>query len=551
MNNNSKILKYILIGFFILLTSSLSNYRIDLTENKRFTLNNSSILFLKKLNKQITIDIFLSGKLPHSYRKLSNETRELLKTFKSINNNFKINFINPFKNEMSRKNIIDEMISYGMRPDYITDTNNQNINQKTIFPWAIINDNNSSVLIPLTESTLGDSNEISIINGIQQLEYKFIDGIKRLDTKQRKKVAFITSHNTSSNLKVYDWIKNLQLYYEISVFDLKKHKRNPKKTFDNLTTFPLIIISNPKEKFSNTEKFLIDQYQVNGGSVLWLIDAVNINKEILFNNQGEFLAVKNDLDLDDYFFNYSLKINYQLIKDIYCSPIVIADGTDSNTKYLPFPWVYYPITKPVKSKINKSNIGSLWFRFVSPIDTLSSSVFKTHLAFSSKFNQIQNIPSFVDIKTAINPLNPKNYNHKSSSIAVLSEGNHKSLYKNRISPIPDIEKKDAGFSKLILISDGQFAENQTDYKNNAHELGYDKWTNNFYSNKKFLMNIVHYLTNSNDLLITGSKKIKIGLFDVAKVNKRSLAETILFLISPFLFLLILFILSNKARKYFS
>ena len=144
MNNNSKILKYILIGSFILLTSSLSNYRIDLTENKRFTLNNSSILFLKKLNKQITIDIFLSGKLPHSYRKLSNETKELLRTFKSINNNFKINFINPFKNEMSRKNIIDEMISYGMKPDYITDTNNQNINQKTIFPWAIVNDNNSS-----------------------------------------------------------------------------------------------------------------------------------------------------------------------------------------------------------------------------------------------------------------------------------------------------------------------------------------------------------------------------------------------------------------------
>jgi len=547
MNNKILINIYLSLGVFILFTFQSLNYRIDLTNYQRFSLNTDSITLIKQIKKKINIDVFLSGDLPHSYRKLSVEAKEILNTFKSINKNFNVNFINPFEGNTSIESVITEMTSYGMNPDYIVDTRNQSRDQKIVFPWAIINDGNSSVIISLLESNIGISNEQKIINGIKQLEYKLVDGLYRLSNDVKLKLAFITSHKTSPSIKISDWVKALQMYYEVSVFDLKKYKLNPKKTFDNLTTFPLLIISNPKEIFSLEEKFILDQYQINGGNILWLVDAVKINIESLFKNDGVAVAVKNDLGLDDYFFNYSLRLNTELIMDIYCAPLVIANGNGNQTQYVPFPWVYYPISKPNNTTINKTNIGSLWFRFVSPIDTLKSSASKIYLVTSSNYNQLQTIPSVIDLKTAINPIKANEFNLKSKLVAVLSEGNYKSLFKNKISPISQIIQKNNGNSKFILISDGQFAENQVE-NNKPLELGYDKWTNNFYSNKKFLMNSVHYLIGSKNLLKIRSKDIKINLLDQIKIKNRSIYETILFLVTPLLFLLCLNMILRSLRK---
>ena len=360
-------------------------------------------------------------------------------------------------------------------------------------------------------------------------------------------MAFITSHGSSPTNKISDWLNNLQMYYEVTVFDFKKYKKNPKETFDNLLKYPLLIISNPKEIFSSEEKFILDQYQVNGGNILFLIDAVKINIDSLFENNGKTIAVKNNIGLDDYFFNNGLRIKTELIKDIYCSPLVIANGKGGKTQYVPFPWVYYPVSKPKKTTINRTNIGSLWFRFTSPIDTLKNTLNHKYLVTSSNYIQSQVIPSTVDISIATNLLNPDEFNLKSRPLVVLSEGNYESLFKNRISPIPEIKQKDNGISKLVLISDGQFGENQLE-NNKPLELGYDKWTNNFYSNKKFLMNIVHYLIDKNFINQIGLKKVKIHLFDKAKIKSRFYYSYVLFLITPLLFLIALNYSYTEFRK---
>ena len=169
----------------------------------------------------------------------------------------------------------------------------------------------------------------------------------------------------------------------------------------NLITYPLLIISNPKEIFTSEEKFILDQYQINGGNILWLIDRIKINIDSLFKNNGIAVAEKNDIGLDDYFFNYGLRINTELVKDMYCAPLVIANGKGNQTQYVPFPWVYYPMSKPKNTIINRTNIGSLWFRFVSPIDTLTSTMNHNYLAASSNYIQLQAIPSVVDLSSAI------------------------------------------------------------------------------------------------------------------------------------------------------
>lgn len=549
MNNKIIINLYLFFGVFVMLISQTLDYKIDLTNNNRFTLTPSTVSLVKKIKQEIRIDVFLSGDLPSSYRKLSIETDELLNSFKSINNNFKVNFINPFNDDLSIEDLISQMASYGMKPEYIVDTKNQSIEKKIIFPWAILNDGNQSVLISLIEASLADSDEQKIITGIEQLEYKIINGIQRLTNNSKTKLAFITSHGTSSRLKISDWLKSLQMYYEVSVFDFKKYKHNPKETLDNLITYPLLIISNPKEIFTSEEKFILDQYQINGGNILWLIDRIKINIDSLFKNNGIAVAEKNDIGLDDYFFNYGLRINTELVKDMYCAPLVIANGKGNQTQYVPFPWVYYPMSKPKNTIINRTNIGSLWFRFVSPIDTLTSTMNHNYLAASSNYIQLQAIPSVVDLSSAINSLKPDKFNLKSKPFAVLSEGVYQSLFKNRISPIKDIIKKNDGISKLILISDGQFGENQTE-NDNPLELGYDKWTNNFYSNKKFLMNSVHYLIDQNFITKVRSKKIKINLFNQIKVNNRSYYGYVLILITPLLALITLnYIVAKRQKRY--
>ena len=548
MNNKTNINLFLFLGSLIIILFSFSDYKIDFTKNNRFTLNPNTLSILKEFDQKISIDVFLSGKLPKSYRKLSNETTQLLNSFKSINNSLKINFINPFEDDISIENLVNEMNSYGMKPQYVIDENNQSIEKKIIYPWAIINDGNNSVLISLIEPHLGDSNEQKIIKGIQKLEYKFSDGIQRLIKNSKSKIAFLSSHGTSPTIKITDWIKKLQTYYEVSFFDLNKYKNNTKETFDNLVTYPLLIISNPKEKFTLEEIYILDQYKLYGGNILWLIDGVKIDINSLIKNNGKSLAIKNDLGLDNYFFNYGLRINTELVKDIYCAPLVIASGNGNQTQFIPFPWIYYPVNNAKKSVINRSDTGGVWFRFVSPIDTLKNSLKNTYLATSSNYTQIQEIPSEIDLSIAGEKLNPEEFILKESLFAVLSEGNRTSLFKNRVSPLSSIIKKESGIGKLILVSDGQFGENQLDNSNNPLELGYDKWTNNFYSNKKFLMNTVHYIVEPSFLMDIELRKIKISLFDQVKISSRSHYSSFLFLIIPILLLLVLNYFVNKNRN---
>ena len=243
-------------------------------------------------------------------------------------------------------------------------------------------------------------------------------------------------------------------------------------------------------------------------------------------------------------------MEYDLIKDVNCAPIVIANGNGSQTQYVPFPWAFYPISKPTNSLINQNNIENLWFRFVSSIDTIESETTKQILVKSSNFSKVQSVSNVINLQTEINRINPDNYNETSKTLAILTEGNYKSLFKNRISPIPGITNIKNGKSKLILIGDGQFGENQIK-NNDALELGYDKWTNNFYSNKKFLINVVHYLAKPSNLSKIKLKKVKINLFDQVKINSRNTFEWVLFLFTPLIFLFFLRILINKSRKLVS
>lgn len=535
----------LLIGISLFILSYTINYNFDFTQDKRFSLDKESVSMIKNIKDNITIDVFLSGKIPPKFRKLNMEIKQKLNLYYNLNNNLHSNFINPFEGDDSIDKILSEMSSYGMKPFYNIDVKNQNIEQNIIFPWIIMNNGKSSVLIPIMDSQYNKSDESSIISSINKLDSKLIDGLKRLENNSKSKIAIISSHETSSSLKISDFVSSLQLYYEVFIFDIKKYKSNPFETFEYLKTFPLIIISNPKKRFENEEKFILDQYQMNGGSILWMLNSTTFDED-KFKLNGKSEVISNQLNLDDYFFNQGIKIKTQLVLDNYCGPIIIANGDGNKTQYIPVPWVYSPMVKPNKSIIN-NNLEYLLLKYSNPIDTVKNNLKKLTLINSSNFNKIQNIPSQIDIQTAIKGNNKVKFSTDVKLMSVLIEGEFNSLYRNKIKPIVNIFKLNKGKSKSIIITDGQFGENQIE-NGNPLELGYDKWTNNFYSNKEFLINSVHYLTGNKNLIKEIPRNNKFILFDKLKINKRDKRLVILILIFPVLILFMLYSFINKYRK---
>jgi gliding-associated putative ABC transporter substrate-binding component GldG len=210
----------------------------------------------------------------------------------------------------------------------------------------LLNYENRTVRVSLLQKNLGDQPDQRILQSIQQLEFALMDGIHQVLLEEKKKIAVLKSHKTSEDILITSFLQGLLPYYNLASFNLKAFPEAPQKTLENLTRFDLLLVSNPKESFTNTEKFILDQFTQQGGSSMFLIDPVNIQKDSLFNLSGTTVSYGNPLELDDLFFKYGFRIRQELVKDLYSAPIVLAQGSQNNSQYLPYPWPYNPLAAP-------------------------------------------------------------------------------------------------------------------------------------------------------------------------------------------------------------
>ena len=348
----------------------------------------------------------------------------------------------------------------------------------------------------------------------------------------------LTSHGTSEGVKIADFMRSLQAHYQLASFDLKALQNDPEKTLENLNRFKLLLISNPTESFSETEKYLLDQHLMNGGKQLWTINPVAINRDSLFNSIGKGVALGRSLNMENAFFKYGFKLQKNLIKDLYCAPIVLASGTDRQSQYIPYPWPYYPLAKPVDKELFGESAGNVLMLFPASIDTLKNPLKKRVLLSSSDFSQTLKTPTGIALKEASEKLNPTEFNQKSQVMGILLEGKFESAFDNRVPPVKLKEKKKIGESQMIVFSSGNIAENQVD-KTTPLELGYDKWTNNFYYNKIFLQQSVHYLMDNQKLLNIQNKTVILPRLDFQKVKNISGRLRTVLLVIPLMVLLLL------------
>ena len=518
--------------------------RIDLTQDKRYTLSEVSKKTLAKIQNPIVIDVLLKGNIPTEFKKLQTETIQLLDEYAAANNNIIVNFVNPLEGEEHPESVIQELINNGYQPLQITQNEAGKSSIEYIFPWAVISDGKKSERVRLFVNKLGATDQEQVQNSVQKLEYNFTDALYKFALDKKKKIAILRSNGALEDIYMADFLKTAREYYFIAPFTLDSVATNPEKTLHDLKKFDLLLVPKPTEPFTDAQKQVVDQYIMNGGRALWLIDNVAVSLEDMYKTGGMTMAMPVNLNLTDMFFQYGFRINYTLVNDLYFSEIIVATGDGSQTRYMPIPWVYNPLVISGNNHLINNHLDAVRFQFANSIDTLKNGVKKTVLLASSPFSKADGTPREINLRFDPNNQNKEAYKHGNIPLAVLLEGEFNSVYKDRIRPINLKEKSDRSKpTKMLVVADGDIIKNDIDSKNNIPlELGFDKWTSKYYDNKSFLQNALNYLLDDTEFLSLRNKKVQLAFLDKQKVAESVSSWQIKVFVYPLL-LLILVMLS--------
>lgn len=518
--------------------------RIDLTQDKRYTLSEVSKKTLAKIQNPIVIDVLLKGNIPTEFKKLQTETIQLLDEYAAANNNIIVNFVNPLEGEEHPESVIQELINNGYQPLQITQNEAGKSSIEYIFPWAVISDGKKSERVHLFVNKLGSTDQEQVQNSVQKLEYNFTDALYKFALDKKKKIAILRSNGALEDIYMADFLKTAREYYFIAPFTLDSVATNPEKTLHDLEKFDLLLVPKPTEPFTDAQKQVVDQYIMNGGRALWLIDNVAVSLEDMYKTGGMTMAMPVNLNLTDMFFQYGFRINYTLVNDLYFSEIIVATGDGSQTRYMPIPWVYNPLVISGNNHLINNHLDAVRFQFANSIDTLKNGVKKTVLLASSPFSKADGTPREINLRFDPNNQNKEAYKHGNIPLAVLLEGEFNSVYKDRIRPINLKEKSDRSKpTKMLVVADGDIIKNDIDSKNNIPlELGFDKWTSKYYDNKSFLQNALNYLLDDTEFLSLRNKKVQLAFLDKQKVAESVSSWQIKVFVYPLL-LLILVMLS--------
>ncbi|APU66738.1 gliding motility-associated ABC transporter substrate-binding protein GldG [Christiangramia flava] len=525
--------------------------RLDLTEDQRYSLSPASERILEDVDSPIIFDVFLQGSFPSEFRRLQSETRQMLEEFAAHNRNIVFNFVDPLENGQDANIVAQEFMQMGMTPARVNVRENGKNSESIVFPWAIANYGQKTVTIPLMKNQIGSTDEERVTASVQQLEYVLADGISKLVYPRKKKIAIMRGNGELPDANIADFVKTLQQYYYTAPFTLDSVAKVPQRTLKELEQYDLVIEPKPTQAYSEKEKLVLDQYLMHGGKMIWLAEMTNMESDSLMNASGTAIAIPKDLNLGDYFFSYGIRINPELVKDLYSAPIILASGEGSETRFNPYPWFYSPLTTSPNQHPIINNLEAVKFEYANPIDTLKNGIHKTVLLTSSPRTEVQGTPLQISLDLVNEKPDLTAFNSGEQNLAVLLEGQFPSVYKNRIKPFElDDVKDQSSDTKMLVISDGDVIKNDLQ-RGRPVELGFDRFTGNSYGNKEFLLNAVNYMLDDNGLIDIRSKEVRIAFLDSEKLEAERTTWQLINLAAP-LVILALFGLGfhyYRRRKY--
>ena len=540
--------------------------RFDLTSEKRYSLSNETKNLLKNIDDIVYFKVYLEGEFPAGFKRLRRETKELLDEFRAYNKNIHYEFISPSESEdVDERNATYQLLmQQGLKPTNLQVKTKTGMDQQVIFPGAIVSYRNKELPVELLDAQINVPPEAVLNNSIQNLEFKFANVISKLTRKVKPNVAFIEGHGELSHNETYDItlalkedyiVERLEIDGQINALVNRMLIDSTSMEFKIQPKYAAILIAKPDSVFSSKDKFIIDQYIMYGGKVMWLIDPVLTSMDSIQNAEST-VAVENIIELQDQLFTYGVKLNVDLIMDLNALPIPIRTGQMGNQPQIDFfPWYYFPVITPTSEHPIVRNLNTIKTQFVSSLDTLrTGNVSKTILLESSPYTRTMGIPAMISLGITRQPPDERLYQGPPQPLAVLLEGVFESHFKNRIPPSL-AGAKEIGFkensvvSSMIIVSDGDVIKNQFHIPD-AYPLplGYDQFTRETFGNKEFILNALNYLTDGPGLISIRSRELKLRLLDKTKINKGLIKWQLINLLIPIFIVVLVGILLIWLRK---
>jgi len=541
----NKRLKHILIVAVVLILLNIMNQgyytRIDLTKDNRYTIAKVTEGLINKIDKQLLIKVYLEGDFPSEFKRLQIETRQFLEELSAKNSQIKIQFIRP-------DNQREKLINAGMIPSQLTVKENGKLSNAIIFPWAEILYKNKTSKVSLLPNGTSQSQEDQLEKAIENLEFSFSNAFYKLQKEKEKKIAILSGNGELSDIQLYSFLSEVKKKYRLAKFTLDSVTTNPKKTLRDLQQFDLAIIAKPTQAFTENEKLVLDQYIINGGKTLWMIENVQADTDSLYTN-GSMLAYPRDLNLTDFFFAYGLRVNATLLQDLYAAKIPLATGNLGNKpQFQNLSWFYHPLVLGNPNHAISKNILPVRLRFANQIDTLQNNLKKTPLLMSSMLTKKVGTPAIIELNSIAKEPKEEEYSTGFQITGLLTEGVFNSMYTNRVKPFNiDNFRKKSLYNKMVVISDGDIGRNQLQ-KGKPFDLARDKWTDEQFGNKEFLLNAVDYLLDDNGLIELRNKNIQINLLDKKRAYQEKTYWQFINITLPLLILITFGFIFHYLRK---
>lgn len=567
-SKKKKSLSILGIGILIILLANIisSQYstRIDLTAEKRYTLSPATVDMLRNLDDIVYFKVYLEGDFPAGFKRLRNETKDILQEFNAYSKNIQFEFIDP--STMAKGDninaVYEELVSKGLNPTDLHVKEEGGSSQKIIFPGALVSYHEKEIPLSILLSQVGMPAEEVLNNSIQGLEYNISSVIRRLVSTTKPSIAFIEGHGELNRLETYDITVALSEYYKVDRITLNGQVNSlaERHESDSLgvivrNKYEALIIARPDTIINEKDKFLLDQYLMRGGKILWFVDPVVTSMDSLVNTPNT-VGVDANQNLEDLFFRYGIRLQKQLIMDLSCMPIPITTGSMEGEPQMDFlNWYYFPVLTPVSSHPIVNNLNMVRTEFVSPIDTLTVEGIKTTVLLqSSKYSRLVNTPAYISLEILKENPDTRQYQDAPAPVAVLLEGTFNSLYTNRLTPeilnseLIDFKEKSVK-TAMIVFADGDIPKNQFRPSDGMPlPAGYDQYTQQSFGNKDFVLNAINYLCDDSGLIKVRSRELKLRLLDKAQISKSKTIIQIINVLIPVLLILIIGIVKITIRK---
>ena len=537
----NQIVAFLVTVVIVVLVNVIGSYvftRFDLTSEKRYTLSPTTKEILNDLNDYVYFKVYLEGDFPAGFKKLRRETKEMLDEFRAYSKFIDYEFINPSESAdaAERNETYKQLYQAGLNPtDVVVKNRDGSSKQMVIWPGALVSyRNNTEIAIDLLENQIGQSSEQALNASMQNLEFRLIDAVKKVIRLQKPNIAFIEGHGELSEQEVHDIAQTLAQNYNVvrleidGKIDALMHRTQDEES--DVKAFPsydAIIIAKPTQPFDERDKFLIDQYIMHGGKVLWMVEPVYATMDSL-QSQESTIGLEQDLNLDDMLFKYGVRLNRDLLLDLTCASLPIRTGQVAGQAQLEFfRWYYFPLLQAASEHPMVRNMNAIKADFVSSMDATTSAndIEQVPLLKTSDYTKVSGTPVFITLAMLRQAPDKRMFASKGKNVAYLLKGSFPSLYANRI-PQEIAEDNGTNFMEesvptaMIVVADGDIIRNQIDIKTRKPlPLGFDQYTQNTYANKEFIENAIGYLVEGEGMIDIRSRELKVRLLDDTKINR--------------------------------